>query len=228
MAILAERLDAAIRASGKTAEEIAAEADVSSDTISRLRTGKHDNPELQVLNRIARALKTSAVVLLGGSDSGISPDDERELLRHRDWINRQLASIDARSEPNALIVESGVTADVRQIADGPRRTASRIESPFGPVALKLKGIGDSMIGAGILPDDTLYATAPTFDLTQSAAGEVIACRLGNDVFVKRLVREHRKLFLVSEHPRYRAIALTAAGDPFEILGVVIGRAGRIN
>ena len=99
---------------------------------------------------------------------------------------------------------------------------------FDPNArLQLRAVGDSMIGEGILADDTLYAIPSGPNAATSAIGKVIACRLGDDVFVKRLVSEHRRLFLRSANPRYRAIAVDAKAESLEILGVVVGRVGKI-
>jgi len=220
MSTLGERLDAAIKASGKRADEIAREAGTTPDTISRIRTGKHDNPELQLLIRIALAAKTTVGALLGESIA-ISPEDDDELLRFRGWIDDKLATIDARQEPNAIILSTKAPMVARS------RVADQRNLPFGENAhLVLSAIGDSMIGDGILPDDTLYAIPA--DSNAAAIGKLIACRLGEAVFVKRLVSEHRRLFLRSANPRYRAITVDAKAESLEILGVVVGRVGKIS
>jgi SOS-response transcriptional repressor LexA len=56
----------------------------------------------------------------------------------------------------------------------------------------------------------------------------VACRLGEDVFVKRLVAEHDRLYLRSSDPRYRAIQIDRKDKTFEVLGIVIGRVGKID
>jgi transcriptional regulator with XRE-family HTH domain len=221
---MGQRLAEAIRASGKTRAEVAAEALTTVDTISRIARGQHDNPELQLLIRIALAAKTTVGELLGDSFA-ISAEDEHELLRFRGWIDGKLETIDASQEPNGVIVrmKEPVAVNVRQSRIADRTRA--IDSPFAvDVQLVVRAVGHSMIGIGILPDDTLYAIAAGHDPTVSAIGKVIVCRLGDDVFVKRLVSEHRRLFLSSEHPRYRSIAVDPNGA-FDILGVIIGRVG---
>jgi transcriptional regulator with XRE-family HTH domain len=223
MSSLGERLDAAIKASKKSREEIATEAETTVDTISRITTGKHDNPELQLLVRLAAAAKTKVGTLLGESID-ISPEDEDTLLDVRRWIDSKLVTIDARAQPNAVIARSGVR-ELGAIADHPR--AKKIANPFDDaVTMELRAIGESMIDAGILPDDLLYAIAPG-DLA-SSIGKIVACRIGQSIFVKRLAREHRRLYLVSEHPRYKPIAVSADSKAFEILGVVIGRVGSVD
>jgi transcriptional regulator with XRE-family HTH domain len=226
MSSLAERLDAAIKASGKTADQIAQAAGVSRDTVSRIRTGAEDNPTLQVLMGIAREANTSVGALLGESID-ISAEDEQELLRFRDWIDGKLTTIDARQEPNAVIVSQPSAVPASKVADRPRQPGFASNHPFGEnVQLILRAVGDSMVGEGILPDDTLYAIAARD--TASAVGRLVACRLDEAVFVKRLVTEHRRLFLRSAHPRYRAIRIDPKASSFQILGVVVGRTGRIS
>lgn len=223
MFLFAQRLDAAIRASGKTANAIADEAGTSAETISKLRKGKHDNPELQLFIRVAQAVGTTVGALLGDSIA-ISAEDETELLRFRGWIDEKLATIDARREPNAILVPQIQAQPATRTARVAERPRQKINDPFDANGqLVLRAVGDSMNGAGILDDDTLYATAPASD--DAAIGSIVACRIGDDLFVKRLVSEHRRLYLLSAHPRYRPIPV----DPnsFAILGVVISRTGKI-
>lgn len=229
MSTLAVRLDAAIRASGTTGEAIARALGITSDTVSRIRTGKEVNPTLQVLVGLARETRTTVGALLGETID-FSAEDKKELLRFRGWIDEKLATIDARQEPNAIIVSAQTTSDARsaRVADRPRRPTPRIDHPFDEKAtLVLRAVGDSMIGSGILADDTLYAIPTAHDAAASAIGKLIACRLGDSLFVKVLVSQHRHLFLRSADPRYRPIAIDANAESFEILGIVVGRAGRI-
>jgi len=229
MSTLGERLDAAIKRSGRSREQIAEEARTTDDHISRITTGKHDNLQLHLLIRLALAAKTTVGALLGESIQ-LSAEDEEELLRFRGWIDDKLMTIDARAEPNAVIVNTQVPMEVRadRVADRPRRTQAGIANPFDlDTHLVLRAVGASMTGSGILPGDTLYAIAAPGKATTSAIARLIACRLNDNVFVKRLVSEHGRLYLLSAHPRYRPIAIDAAADSFEILGIVIGRVGRL-
>jgi SOS-response transcriptional repressor LexA len=222
MSILGDNVDAAIRASGKTAEEIARVLKVDKNTISRLRSGKEDNPKLQLLLGIARETNTTPAALLA-QPMAIAPADEQELLRLRGWIDSKLMTLEA--EPNAEILRAPAPVLMREsrVADRPRQP---VEQPFGQDApVVLRAMGESMIHAGIAPDDTLYAAS--YDATTGTlpVGRIIACRLHQGTFVKRLVSEHGRRFLLSAHSRYRPIALEDA--PLEILGIVIGRTGRV-
>lgn len=227
MSTLGERLDAAITVADKTNREVAEEAGTSPELISRLTKGHHDNPELQSLIRIATAAKTTVGALLGESFA-ISAEDEQELLRFRGWINSKLPKIDARLEPNAVILQmEGAAAEEAQSQIADRPAAQPIDNPFDPkVNLVLRAAGESMTGEGILPGDTLYAIAAPDTAAAVVAGKLIACRLGDGIFVKRLVTEHRRFFLRSGNPHYGSIPIDANAKKFEILGVVVGRVGR--
>jgi transcriptional regulator with XRE-family HTH domain len=224
MSTLAKRVDAAIKASGKTADAIARSLGIARDTVSDIRTGSQTNPTLQVLAGIAYETKTTVGALLGDSID-ISAEDEQELLRFRVWIDDKLATIDARQEPNAIILSTQAPSETRSSRIADLRLPQHL---FDPNArLVLRAVGDSMIGDGILPDDTLYAIPSGPNAATSAIGKMIACRLGEDVFAKRLVSEHRRLFLRSANLRYRSIAVGTKAESFEILGIVVGRAGKI-
>ena len=225
MSILSANVDAAIDASGKTAEEIADALGVNANTISRIRRGWEDNPKVQLIIGIARETGTTAAALLGGSIN-ISREDEQELLQFRGWIDGKLATIDALREPNAEIISQPSAVRERRIAD---RRRDRAEHPFGADArLALRALGESMIHDGILPNDMLYATAPDTPDGRTAVGKIIACRVGDGMFVKRLASEHGRRLLLSANPRYLPIAVDADQLPFEILGIVIGRVGRVS
>jgi SOS-response transcriptional repressor LexA len=155
----------------------------------------------------------------------MSAEDETALVGFRDWIDGKLATIDALTKPNAEIIPASILAEpAMRIAD--RGQQSR-QSPFGDASLVLRAIGDSMRDAGILTGDTLYATTRPRSAEDSAIGKIVACRIGDNVFVKRLTSERRRHFLLSAHPRYRAIEIDPEDPKFVILGVVVGRLGRV-
>jgi transcriptional regulator with XRE-family HTH domain len=229
MATLGERLDAAIKAAGKTQIEVAYEAGTTNDQISLIVTGKHDNPGLQLLIEIATAAKTTVAKLLGESFE-ISAEDERELRRFRGWIDGKLPKIKTRLEPNAVIVSTVRSDETGQgrVAEG-AKLADEIDNPFeANVHLQLRVLGESMVSEGILPGDLLYAIPPVRNDATSVLEKIIACRLGDGIFVKRLVSEHDRLYLRSSDPRYRAIQVDRKDKTFEVLGIVIGRVGRID
>lgn len=200
---LGVRLTAAIKASGKSRAEIIAEAGTDKSTLSRIENGHAANVPLRLLARLADATGTT-VGHLHGDQMVLSPDDREELLGFRNWIDGKLPKIDARGEPNAILIASAVGAPVRSrkrvdmIADRPVVSLG-VPSAFkrSDVQHVLRARGESMIGAGIMNEDTLYAEAAP---EEPPVGKVIACRLGGAIYVKRVVTEHGHLLLRSENP----------------------------
>jgi SOS-response transcriptional repressor LexA len=228
MMTLAEGVDAAIKASGKTAAQVARDAGTSAENISRIVSGENDNPKYQLLLNIARATKTT-LGALNGESIRLSDEDETTLSGFRDWIDQKLATIDALTEPNATVVPSLELSEREMlIADHSHRETQPSANPFrSEASLVLRATGDSMNDAGILSGDWLYASVRPRDAMSSALGKIVACRIGDDVFVKRLTSRRRRHFLLSAHPRYRAIAVDPEDPRFTIFGVVIGRVGRV-
>src|SRR5437016_6291761 len=227
---LATRFAAALKASGKTGVAVAREAGTTAEKISRIKRGHLIHVRRDLLTRIAAAVGTTAAYLLGDVLQ-LSPEDEEELLRHRKWIDKKLPKIEARDEPNAILVASALNTPGRSrhrgdmVADTPQVPKLDVPSTFRrrEVQHVLRARGDSMIEAGIANDDTLYATAAS----EPAVGKIIACRWHGDTFVKRVVSDHDRLFLRSENPRYLPIEFDPQSPDFEMIGVVIGRLGAV-
>jgi SOS-response transcriptional repressor LexA len=225
MMTLAEGVDAAIKASGKTAVQVAREAGTTPENISRIVSGENANPKYQLLLKIARATNTT-LGALNGESIRMSDEDETTLVGFRDWIDQKLATIDALTEPNATIVPPVAQREMR-IADQDSSANQPPANLFAAEAsLVLRAVGDSMNGAGIMSGDWLYASTRLRNAMSSALDKIVACRIGEDVFVKRLTSKRRRHFLLSAHPRYRAIEIDPEDPKFTILGVVVGRAGR--
>lgn len=79
-------------------------------------------------------------------------------------------------------------------------------------ALKVKG--DSMIGAGILENDTVVVKVQP----DARNGEIIVALVGEDATVKYLRREAGRILLVSANPAYPPREM---GPDFKILGKVV-------
>lgn len=205
------RFEKALDASGRSRQEIADEAGTTVETLSRIANG-HQDPHAGLLYRIARAARTTVGSFYGDSNA-LSNSDYGELQRLREWIDEKLPKIDARAEPNAVLVPSPAKK-IEKVAD--RRRGSEIV---------LRARGDSMSGAGILADDTLQASPATN--VESSIGKIVACRVAGSIYVKRLAVEHGNVVLLSENPRYAAITVDETMDRFEILGVITHRAGAV-
>jgi len=75
--------------------------------------------------------------------------------------------------------------------------------------------GDSMIGAGIYPDDVLIIDRAI----EARHNHVIVAVLNSEFVIKRLKMEEGKLFLVPENPSYKRLEITQETD-FQVWGVV--------
>jgi phage repressor protein C with HTH and peptisase S24 domain len=223
------RLTAAIAASGKTRAAIIAETGIDKSDLSKIENGHTVNLSRSRLALLAKATGTT-VGYLHGDSMVVSPEDDEELRRHGNWIDEKRRTIDARAEPNAILIASGLTrVSSRQrgdmVADIPQAPKLDVPSTFRrrEVQHVLRARGDSMIEAGIVNGDTLYATVTS----EPTVGKIIACRWHGDTFVKRVISEHDRFFLRSENRRYLPIEFDPKSLDFEMIGVVIGRLGAV-
>jgi repressor LexA len=83
-------------------------------------------------------------------------------------------------------------------------------------ALKVRG--DSMIEAGILPNDLLLAEQQA----TAEAGDIVVALIENEATVKKFYREKDHIRLVSANPAYAPILLDKNSGEFRIAGKVIG------
>lgn len=75
--------------------------------------------------------------------------------------------------------------------------------------------GDSMLGAGIHNDDLLVVDRSL----DPADGQVVIAVVNGEMAVKRVHKDGKRLFLMSENERFQPIEIRE-GDDFEIWGVV--------
>ena len=83
-----------------------------------------------------------------------------------------------------------------------------------PDCFGLRVRGDSMVGAGILPGDTVIVRP------QSSAddGQIVVARIGDEATVKRLSRKNGQVWLLPENDAYDPID----GSEAELIGLVKG------
>lgn len=81
--------------------------------------------------------------------------------------------------------------------------------------LRVRGL--SMRDAGIMDGDLLAVQSTR----EARNGQIIVARLGDEVTVKRLRREHDRIELLPENPDFPTIVVEP-GDAFEIEGLAVG------
>jgi SOS-response transcriptional repressor LexA len=207
-----ERLRRAIEKSGKKQSAIAADAGITPTTLSRILTAAHERPTLDTIVRIARALDESVGWILDEPSFYLSADDQRKLY-------------DAVRILDASLRSAGRRRTVRPESNANAVAANReIPRAFAALGARLiyEAAGDSMIGAAIADRDLLFVK-PTNNI-RDASRKIVVCRLGADEYVKHLDVRNGHIRLLSRNERYGPIEVND-GDDFELVGIVVGRAG---
>lgn len=207
-----ERLRAAIDASGRTQNAIAASAGVSPETLSRVLSGVHAQPAFETIVRIAHAVGENVGTLLDEPAFFLDGEQRAEVRRVVSYLNsaiRMSPAIDVQSAPNAVL---------RRAVDVPRPYRLR------GARLVFQAIGDSMIDAGIVDGDLLFV-APTRALRE-AAKHIIVCRIADVILVKQLELRAGRIHLISRNERYAPIEVEEETD-LQLVGIVIGRLGGV-
>jgi SOS-response transcriptional repressor LexA len=206
------RLREAIEKSGKKQSAIAADAGITPTTLSRILTAAHERPTLDTVVRIARALDESVGWILDEPSFYLSADDQRKLH-------------DAVRILDASLRSAGRRRTVRPESNAIAVTANReIPRAFAAAGARLiyEAAGDSMIGAAIADRDLLFVK-PTNNIRE-ATRKIVVCRLGADEYVKHLDVRSGHIRLLSRNERHGPIEV-GASDEFELIGIVVGRAG---
>ncbi len=79
----------------------------------------------------------------------------------------------------------------------------------------VRAIGDSMLGAGIFPNDILIIDRSL----KPISGKIIIAAIDGELTVKRLKTTGKKIYLLAENPYYKPIEIRD-GQEFEVWGVV--------
>lgn len=192
---------------------IAEDAHLSAASLSRILNAATAHPALETVVRIANAV---------GISVGKDLLDERGFQLTREELDAVTAGLhalkaaldrtrppllDARAEPNAWSM---------------KREPMRIPAEYRERGARLvfHAAGDSMLGAGIAPNDHLFVV-PCTDV-RDGEGEVVVVKLGDKLYVKRLRLVRGAVVLESANERYAAITVQS-DEPFALVGIVVGR-----
>ncbi len=206
-----ERLRAAVDASGRTQNAIAATAGVTPETLSRVLSGVHAQPAFETVVRLAHAVGESVGTLLDEPAFVLDAEQRAEVRRVIDYLRAAVRTsvIEAQSAPNAI---------VQRTAEVPRSYYLR------GARVVFQAAGDSMIEAGILDGDLLFVV-PTRAI-RDAAKRVVVCRVAGITLVKQLELRAGRIRLLSCNERYAPIEVDEEND-FQLTGIVIGRQGSV-
>ncbi len=93
-----------------------------------------------------------------------------------------------------------------------------------PSTFLVKAEGDSMIGAGIYPQDVLIVVRGR----EARSGDIVVAQLGAEFTVKELdITDHGAVHLLPANPRYRPIVLGEA-EELQVWGVVTWNLHRLS
>jgi transcriptional regulator with XRE-family HTH domain len=207
-----ERLRAAVDASGRRQNAIAASAGVSPETLSRVLSGVHAQPAFETVVRIAHAVGESVGTLLDEPAFSLDGEQRAEVRRVVGYLHaavRMSPSIGLLSAPSAVPLRAVVV---------PRPFYAR------GARLVFQAIGDSMTEAGIVNGDLLFVT-PTREL-RDAAKHIVVCRVAGITLVKQLELRAGRIRLLSRNERYAPIEVDEENE-LHLIGIVAGRLGSI-
>jgi transcriptional regulator with XRE-family HTH domain len=209
-----DRLREAIARSGRKHSAIAHDAGIAPETLSRILSAANRHPSFETIVRIAHAVNENVGWLVNERGFSLSTDEEKQLRKVARILNDALAAGDRRErhEPNAA--PAGAPG-----VEIPRAYANR------GARLVYEALGDSMIGAGIAERDLLFVR-PLRGMRE-AAGKIVICRVDGSVYVKVLDTRGGRIYLLSRNDRYPPIEVSDPSQTFEVIGVVVGRAGAV-
>jgi repressor LexA len=176
---------------------------------------KSANAAEEHLQALARK---GAIELVSGTSRGIRLRSET-LRSINETRNQQLAS------PLASLIQLALPLVGRVAAGSPILAQEHVDQTYyvesslfqrrPDYLLKVRGM--SMRDAGIMDGD-LLAVQTTRDAKN---GQIVVARLGDEVTVKRFMRNKELIELHPENPDYQTIVVEP-GDPFEIEGLAVG------
>jgi len=217
---LGRRLARAMAEARKTQKQVALEAGTTEGTVSKIVNGVQ-TPTLEILIKLAGAAETTVGFLVTGDTADqLTPEDYAQLRLQRGWIDEKLPKIDARGEPNAVMVRDAASRRGRLAKVAEAEVPWYFSDENADIVVSAEG--ESLIDAGIMAGDYLFVARAE---EPSAIGKIVVCRVAGALYAKRLLFEHGQRVLASANQRYNVIRV--GRDRFELVGVVVARAGQI-
>lgn len=174
---IGERIKLRRQELGMSADDLAARLGKNRATIYRYESDEIENLPINVLEPLAEILNVSPAYLMG-------------------WKNEK-----RESNPIPLIgtIAAGTPILAEQNIEDYFNLDSSIKADF---ALKIKG--DSMLGAGIFPNDIVFIKQQC----ELENGEIGAILIENEATLKKFYRDNGTIILQAENDKYEPIILT--------------------
>ena len=176
---------------------------------------KSANAAEEHLQALARK---GAIELVSGTSRGIRLRSEalRSINAAREqFLSAPLAALSQLALPLIGRVAAGSPILAQEHVDQTYYVESSLFQRKPDYLLKVRGM--SMRDAGIMDGD-LLAVQTTRDAKN---GQIVVARLGEEVTVKRFMRNKNQIELHPENPDYQTIVVEP-GEPFEIEGLAVG------
>lgn len=223
---LAERLDYAMKASGKTQVELGLDVGVSQTAIGKILNGKTLNP--RYLLKLAKALNVSADWLsTGDSDMTLNPIDIHNVKIADDVSGSQLDNY-IKIDMYDIKLSAGTGNLAWFINDEDpvllRKSWFRRYN-INPDSCKAMYVKGSSMVPDLENGDTVIIDTDDIDIED---GEIYAVSYKQRLFIKRLVRTENGIQLISSAEGYEPIEIdesVESSDTFRVLGKKVWRGG---
>ncbi|HEX6094879.1 MAG TPA: XRE family transcriptional regulator [Thermoanaerobaculia bacterium] len=214
-----DRLNAAVKASGKARKQIALDAGMSTSKLSRLLR-REIRARIDDVEAILGALNLTMESLYGG---GINVDvDIRLALKTlADYVDRHEPRASPKGRASRVVRPFPVAATPNVVLFDAREKA-RIHVPEElwqrGARYGARVIGDSMIDAGIDDGDIVFFRP--MKTKHPPRGAIVIIRVNDGVYLKRYEEARGEKRLLSENEAYRPRVLKPE-DEVELYGVVV-------
>ena len=213
-----DRLNAAVKASGKSRKEIARDASMSTSKLTRLLR-RQSHARVDDVEAILKALGQTLASLYAG-DSVV---DVRLALRTlTDYVDRhEPRAVKPKRAPSRVVRPFPVAATPNVVLfDARSGKRTRIPDDLWDLGARhaAKVIGDSMIDVGIDDGDVVYFRPSPAKRPRHNA--LVIIRVNDGVYLKRYDESGGEKRLLSENEAYKPIVLRP-GDDVELYGIVV-------
>ena len=233
-----DRLHAAVKASGIPKKTIAHRIGITSFRLSRLLNNHLESPSIRTIEDILREIGLSMPALYGGKGSA----SEAQVKKSRDGLRALGEFVDLydpavqRDPPRSLAAPRLPKSSPPHVAKPFRAVAMANAILFDDDELKevkiprslwnrgakwaAQAVGDSMKAAGIDDGDIVFFRRTRN--VRAARNQIVVCRVGTSVYIKRLRAVGDQIHLVSENDdvEYPTVVVKP-DDDVEQYGIVI-------
>jgi SOS-response transcriptional repressor LexA len=214
-----DRLNAAVKASGKARKTIAHDAGMSASKLTRLLR-RQIHARIDDVEAILGALQLTMQSLYAG-EANVDVDVRLALKTLTEYVDRHEPRATPKRAPSRVVRPFPVAATPNVVLfDARTNSRTRIPDDLWERGARhaARVTGDSMIDAGIDDGDVVYFKPST--TKRPPRNAMVIIRVNDGVYLKRYEEARGERRLVSENEAYRPIVL-GPEDDVELYGVVV-------